>query len=55
MITFTGWLEEKKKEKEKDKTLPSQTTIRSAPIRGANQDQTGFNASGDVADYTVSD
>jgi hypothetical protein len=41
--------------KKKDNTTSSQTTIGSAPIRGANQDQSGFNTSGNVADYTISD
>ena len=41
--------------KKKDKTVPSQTTIGSAPIRGANQDQSGFNTSGNATDYTISD
>jgi|GEM_PF-5830982 len=41
--------------KKKEKTVPSQTTIGSAPTRGANQDQSGFNTSGNVADYTISD
>jgi hypothetical protein len=41
--------------KKKDKSVPSQTTIGSAPIRGANQDQSGFNTSGNVTDYTISD
>ena len=49
-MKFISWLEEKKKTKE---SLP--TTATSSPLRGANQDQTGFRPSGDTADYTISD
>ena len=41
--------------KKKEKTVPSQTTIGSSPIRGANQDQSGFNDKNNTADYTISD
>jgi hypothetical protein len=41
--------------KKKEKGVPSQTTIGSAPTRGANQDQSGFNPTNNVSDYTISD
>ena len=50
MINFKTWLEEKKKTKE---SLPPTAT--SSPIRGANQDQSGYNDKGNVSDYTISD
>jgi hypothetical protein len=51
MTKFIQWLEEKKKGTKE--SLPS--TVSSAPTRGANQDQSGFNGKNDVADYTISD
>lgn len=50
MINFSSWLEEKKKTKESQVT-----TATSSPIRGANQDQSGYNGKNNVADYTISD
>ena len=50
MINFKTWLEEKKKTKE---SLPPTAT--SSPVRGANQDQSGYNGKNDTADYTISD
>ena len=50
MRSFAQWLEEKKKIKES--TPPSKN---SAPIKGANQDQSGVNTKNDNADYTISD
>lgn len=51
MISFALWLEEaKKKTKE---SLPP--TITSSPLRGPNQDQSGYNGKNDVVDYTISD
>lgn len=51
MKSFTKWLEEgKKKTKE---SLPP--TVTSSPLRGQNQDQSGYNGKNDVADYTISD
>ena len=41
--------------KKKEKGVPSQTTIGSAPTRGANQDQSGFNTSSNASDYSISD
>lgn len=39
----------------KSTKVPSATTTISAPIKGANQDQSGVGVSRDVADYTISD
>jgi len=39
----------------KSTKVPSATTTISAPIKGANQDQSGFGVSRDVANYTISD
>ena len=39
----------------KSKNVPSTTTATSAPIRGANQDQSGFGTKSSTADYTISD
>ena len=39
----------------KRKRVPTQPTSTSAPIRGANQDQSGHGVSRNVADYTISD
>jgi hypothetical protein len=49
MIDFSSWLEEKKTKE----SLPDTAT--SSPVRGQNQDQSGFNGKNDVADYTISD
>ena len=50
MKNFTKWIEEAKKTKE---SLPPTAT--SSPLRGQNQDQSGYNGKNDVADYTISD
>ena len=52
MANFIKWLEEAKKKGTKE---ASPTTATSSPLRGANQDQTGFRPNGDTADYTISD
>jgi hypothetical protein len=52
MKTFRNWLEEAKK---KSSRQPMPTTPTSAPLRGQNQDQSGYNGKGNVADYTISD
>jgi len=52
MINFRNWLNESKKKGTKE-SLP--TTITSTPLRGQNQDQSGYNGKNDVADYTISD
>ena len=49
-MNFKAWLEEKKKTKE---SLPP--TVTSSPLRGQNQDQSGYNGKNDVGDYTISD
>ena len=41
--------------KKKGKSEPAPPTATSSPLRGANQDQSGFNSRNDVADYTISD
>jgi hypothetical protein len=51
MGKFTQWIEEKKKSSK----LPIPTTPTSAPLRGQNQDQSGYNGKNNVADYTISD
>jgi len=53
MKTFLGWLTEAKKKKQKSE--PQAPTTVSSPIRGANQDQSGFGTKSSVADYTISD
>jgi hypothetical protein len=50
-MRFAQWLEEKKKSSRE--SIP--TTVVSSPLRGQNQDQTGFGVKHDVADYTISD
>ncbi len=52
MLTYSAWLDEAKK---RGKKQPSPSTIVSAPIRGPNQDQSGFSPTSNVADYTISD
>ena len=52
MKNFTQWIAEAKKKSKKESIPP---TITSAPLRGQNQDQTGFNTHNNVADYTISD
>ena len=37
------------------KQVPDRPTITGAPLRGANQDQSGFGVKNDAADYTISD
>ena len=37
------------------KQVPDRATITGAPLRGANQDQSGFNDKNNAADYTISD
>ena len=51
MKSFTQWLNEKKKSSKQ----PIATTPTSAPLRGQNQDQSGYNGKNNVADYTISD
>ena len=51
MITFSQFVVEKKKET-KDSIA---TTPTSSPLRGQNQDQSGFSPSQSTADYTISD
>lgn len=51
MKSFAQWIEEKKK----NGKLPQATTPTSAPLRGQNQDQSGYNGKNNVADYTISD
>jgi hypothetical protein len=50
MKSFTQWIAEAKK-----KRLPMPTTPTSAPLRGQNQDQSGYNGKNNVTDYTISD
>lgn len=51
MKNFRNWLEEAKKSRK----VPTPPTATSSPIRGQNQDQSGFNPKNSVADYTISD
>jgi hypothetical protein len=51
MKNFRNWLEEAKKKSKQ----PMPTTPTSAPLRGQNQDQSGYNGKNNVADYTISD
>jgi hypothetical protein len=51
MKNFRNWLEEAKKKSKQ--SMP--TTPTSAPLRGQNQDQSGYNGKNNVADYTISD
>jgi hypothetical protein len=53
MFTFRDWLAEAKKIKKLKSNTPPTST--SSPIRGANQDQSGFGVKHDTADYTISD
>lgn len=53
MLKFSQWLEEKKKKSSKEST--HQTTATSSPLRGQNQDQSGYSPTKNVADYTISD
>jgi hypothetical protein len=48
MIKFKSWVKEAK-------TVPTPPTVVSAPLRGQNQDQSGYNGKNDVTDYTISD
>jgi len=52
MINFSSWIEETKKKGTKESLPPTAT---SSPLRGANQDQSGFSPKNNVADYTISD
>lgn len=52
MLTFRAWLSEAKK---KVKEPKHQTTATSSPVRGPNQDQSGYGPTKNVADYTISD
>lgn len=52
MKNFTQWIEEAKKKGTKDSSPPTAT---SSPVRGQNQDQSGYNGKNSVADYTISD
>lgn len=54
MLTFRNFLIEAKKKKDK-KSEPQTPTVVSSPLRGANQDQSGFGVSHNTADYTISD
>jgi hypothetical protein len=49
MKNFAQWINEARKKQ------PSATTPTSAPLRGQNQDQSGYNGKNNVADYTISD
>jgi hypothetical protein len=53
MLTFRGWITESKKNKKLKSNTPP--TSVSSPIRGANQDQSGFGVKHNTADYTISD
>jgi len=54
MLNFSMWLAESRKKKTgKLENTPPTTT--SSPIRGANQDQSGFGVKHNTADYTISD
>lgn len=53
MFTFRDWLAEAKKIKKLKSNTPP--TSVSSPIRGANQDQSGFGVKHNTADYTISD
>lgn len=53
MLNFSMWLAESKKKVRKLGNTPP--TPISSPIRGANQDQSGFGVKHDTADYTISD
>ena len=54
MLNFSMWLAESRKKKagKSENTPPTPT---SSPIRGANQDQSGFGVKHNTADYTISD
>ena len=52
MLSFKQWILEAKKKRKKQ---PSPSTVVSAPLRGPNQDQSGFSPTNNVADYTISD
>ena len=54
MISFRAWLAEAKKKKDR-RSEPQVPTTVSSPLRGANQDQSGFGVSHNTADYTISD
>ena len=54
MLKFRGWIAESRKKKDR-KSEPQSSTPTSSPLRGANQDQSGFGVTRDVADYTISD
>lgn len=54
MLAFREWLVETRKKKDK-KSEPQTPTSVSSPLRGANQDQSGFGVKHDTADYTISD
>jgi len=51
MKNFSQWIAEAKKKSKQ----PMPTTPTSAPLRGQNQDQSGYNGKNNVADYTISD
>ena len=52
MKSFTQWIEESRKKKTRESSPPTAT---SSPLRGQNQDQSGYNGKNNVADYTISD
>ena len=52
MLSYLAWLDESKKKGKKQSSPPTTT---SSPIRGPNQDQSGFSPTRNVADYTISD
>lgn len=54
MLNFSMWLAESKKKKAGKLENTPPTSV-SSPIRGANQDQSGFGVKHNTADYTISD
>lgn len=54
MLNFRGWIAESRKKKAR-RSEPQAPTPTSSPLRGANQDQSGFGVTRGVADYTISD
>jgi hypothetical protein len=57
MINFCQWIHESKEKSKnnKRKREPEPPTVVSAPIRGPNQDQSGFSPNKNTSDYTISD
>lgn len=54
MLSFRTWLVEARKKKVR-RSEPQVPTSVSSPLRGANQDQSGFGVGHSTADYTISD